>query len=666
MKTALASAPSRSRLISPIFCSSAPVNRPVTFRAVTVRERKFLRIGLSIACTLGLLHAQDPTIDPVRPSAFVALRPYLAPEVPPVRLENSGRLASLVRAGMLYLTVQDAVALALENNLDIEVARYNPILAEWQLERSHAGGALPGVPSGAAQAGNVANGQGVAGSQAAAGVTTAGNGGGATSATNATISQIGPISQTLDPVIQESTVFSHQTAPQADTVQSVLPVLISNTRNASFTYQQGFLIGGNVTVNYKDSYLNENAPTDVLNPSSAPSVTLTFQQNLLRGFGVAVNARTIRVSQLNVKASALNFKTQVSNTVNQVLNLYYALSAGYEDIKAKSNAIEVAQQFYKNSEIQERAGTLARLDVTTAESQLATAEYDLVNSQTNLRQQELQLKNLLSRKGIADPLLATVEIVPLDRIAVPETDELPPLKDLLQTALANRSDLAAERLGITSSEISALGTRNGILPLLVGIASESAAGLAGRPRTVVSQFGVQTANPYFDGGIGDAVSQVLRRNFPTNRIAAFYQTPLHNDQAQADYAIDQLQLRQSQIQLGKDLNQVAVDVSNYLVAMRQARGRYRAAVQTRILQQQLLDAEQKKLAGGASTPFNVVQQQRDLVAAQSSEIAALVDFSNARVALDQTLGTTLEANHISIEDAQAGKIQRVSSLPPSR
>jgi outer membrane protein TolC len=154
----------------------------------------------------------------------------------------------------------------------------------------------------------------------------------------------------------------------------------------------------------------------------------------------------------------------------------------------------------------------------------------------------------------------------------------------------------------------------------------------------------------------------LRRDFPTNRIAGYFQTPLRNDQAQADYAIDQLQLRQSQVQLSKDLNQVAVDVSNYLVAMRQARGRYRAAVQTRMLQEQLLDAEQKKLAGGASTPFNVVQQQRDLVAAQSAEIAALVDFSNARVALDQTLGTTLEVNHVAIEDAQSGKVQRVSSV----
>lgn len=617
----------------------------------------------TVLCCGWSLAAQEPAVEPVRPSTFVAVRPYLAPVVPPVRLQNSGRIGSLVRAGMLYLTVQDAIALALENNMDIEVARYNPILAEWQLERSRAGGALPGVPSSAAQAGNVANGQGVVGSQAAAGVSGGSNGNNGPSATNATIAQIGPIAQTLDPVIQESTTFSHQTAPQSDTVQSILPVLVSNTRNFSFTYQQGFLIGGNVTASYRDSYLNENAPTDVLNPSSAPSLTLTYQQNLLRGFGIAVNARTIRVSQLNVKASALNFKTQVSNTVNQVLNLYYALSAGYEDIKAKSNAVEVAQNFYENSGIQERAGTLARLDVVTAESQLASAQYDLVNSQTNLRQQELQLKNLLSRNGLADPVLASVQIVPLDRIAVPDTDEFPPVRDLVQTAVVNRSDLAAERMGITSSEISALGTRNGILPLLVGIASESTAGLAGKPQIAVGPLGPETANAYFDGGIGTALGQVLRRDFPTNRAVAYFQTPLRNDQAQADYAIDQLQLRQSQVQLSKDLNQVAVDVSNYLVAMRQARGRYRAAVQTRILQQQLLDAEQKKLAGGASTPFNVVQQQRDLVTAQSSEIAALVDFSNARVALNQTLGITLAANHVSIEEAQAGKIQRVSSLP---
>jgi len=257
-----------------------------------------------------LLAAEDPTIDPVRPSAPIVIRPYLPPYIPPIRLNNSARLGGLIRAGMLYLTVQDAIALALENNIDIEVARYNPILADWQLERSQAGGALPGVPSSAGQAGNVASGQGVAGSQAAAGVTTGGNGNGGPSASNATIAQIGPISQTLDPTIQENTVLSHQTAPEANATQTVLPVLISNTKNSTFSYQQGFEIGGNVTFSYRDSYLNENAPTDVLNPSSAPSVSISYQQNLLRGFGIAVNTRTIRVSQINVNTSEQTFKTR--------------------------------------------------------------------------------------------------------------------------------------------------------------------------------------------------------------------------------------------------------------------------------------------------------------------------------------------------------------------
>jgi hypothetical protein len=314
----------------------------------------------AVPCAARSLAAEEPTIEPVRPSAPSPCGPTCRPYIPPVRLANSGRLANLVRAGMLYLTVQDAIALALENNIDLEVARYNPILAEWQLERSQAGGALPGVPSSAAQAGNVANGQGVAGSQAAAGVSTGGNGNGGPSATNATIAQIGPISQTLDPHHPGKHRVQPSDRAPSQCHADVLPVLISNTRNSSFTYQQGFVIGGNVTVSYRDSYLNENAPTDVLNPSSAPSLTITFQQNLLRGFGIAVNARTIRVSQLNVKASALNFKTQVSNTVNQVLNLYYALVGWHEDIKAKSNAVEVAQQFYKTAGSKNGPGTLAR------------------------------------------------------------------------------------------------------------------------------------------------------------------------------------------------------------------------------------------------------------------------------------------------------------------
>jgi outer membrane protein TolC len=616
--------------------------------------RKALAIVLSFTCSSAW--AQQPGIEPVRSSATVLIRPYLAPEVPPARLGNSSRLHGLIRAGILYLTAQDAIALALENNIDIEVARYQPILSAWQLERSQAGGALPGVPSGAAQAGSVASGQGIAGSQAAAGVSLTGGGGGAGGTSNATISQVGPVTQTLDPSIQEASTFSHKTTPQFNIVQSVTPVLISNTRIYSGSYQQGFLTGGGITLNYSDHYLNENAPTDVLNPSVAPSLSVSFQHNLLRGFGVAVNGRTITVAKMNLSTSDLNFRSQVIGTIAQVLNLYYALAADYEDLKAKQSALELAQTLHANNQRQAELGSLTPLDVTIAEAQVASASRDLVQSQTNLQQREVQLKNLISRTGVGDSELAQVRIMPTDPIVIPPQDDLPPLQELVQKAFANRSDLLAQNANEKAAEVSALGTRNGILPTAQVFGGETQVGLAGAPHKVISQSGVQTPDPYFVGGIGTALGQIFRRNYPTERIGAFMAASLGNRQAQADFGIDQLQLRQTQLENQKRLNQVGVDVLNSVVALRQARVRYEAAVKNRELDQQLLDAEQKKLTLGASVPYNVIQQQRDLVSAQSAEIAALVSYSSARVALDQTLGTILDAHHVSIADAREGRV----------
>jgi len=624
-------------------------------------KRRVLAIGLCLNC---FAWAQPPAIEPVRPSAPIFVRPYLAPDVPPIRLMNSTRLRDLIRAGILYLTAQDAIALTLEDNIDIEVARYNPSLSAWQLERAQAGGLLPGVPSGAAQAGSVATGQGVAGSQAAAGVISTGASGTASTTSNATISQIGPVTQNLDPSIQEISTFSHRTTPQFDVIQSIIPVLISNSRVHTATYQQGFLTGGSVTVTYSDHYLNENAPTDVLNPSVAPNLSIAFQHNLLRGFGIAVNARTITVAKMNLNITDLNFRSEVIGAVAQVLNAYYALVADYEDIKAKQSALEQAQELYANNQRQVELGALTPLDVTTAEAQVASASRDLLDSQTSLDQQQLQLKNLISRTGLADAELARARIVPIDRIEIPPQDELPPVQDLIQKALANRSDLAAQKANEKAQEVSALGTRNGILPTAEVFGGTSQAGLAGTPHTVILDGQVLTANNYLVGGMGTALGQLFRRNYPTERIGGFIAAPIYNRQAQADYGIDQLQLRQNQLEDQKNINQVGVDVLNSVIALRQARIRYDAAVKNRELDQQLLDAEQKKLSLGASIPYNVILQQRDLAAAQSAEIAALVSYSNARVALDQTLGTTLETNHISIGEAQSGRVARAST-PPS-
>lgn len=614
-----------------------------------------LRAAVALLCSAAMLAAQQD-IAPVRPTNTVFLRPYEGPYIPPARVQNSLRLARLIHAGVLYLTAHDALALALDNNIDLEVARYNPISAEWALERSLAGGALPGIPSQASSVGTVANGQGVSGSQAAAGVTTGFAGVTGGNAGQATIAEIGPIAQVFDPNITESSLWSHQTAPQQNATQSITPILISGIRSYSGSYNQGFNVGGNVSIVYGDSWLQENAYSDLLNPSSAPSLNVNWQQNLLNGFGIAVNERTINVSRLNIKAAQLNFKTQVINTVASVLNSYYLLVADYEDLHAKTEALTLAQRLDREARVRLENGTMSNLDVTTAEAAQASAESDLTVSQTTLLQQEVALKNILSRNGLADRAFAEARIVPVDHIVVPDESPLSNIDQMVKTGLDNRPDLASERLGITSSEVSALGTKNGVLPTLSTTIAAIDNGLAGNPRTATTREGTEAANPYFGGNIGWGLQQVLAHDFPTYQGFARLSAALRNQVASADQMIDQLSLRQSQVNLDKDLNAVAVSVSNYSVAMRQAQARYRAAAANRVLEQQLLDAEEKRLANGLSTTSLVIQQQRDLATAQSAEIAAEVAYSNVRIALDQTLGTTLEVNHITVEQARDGSV----------
>ncbi len=425
------------------------------------------RHALAMFCLASTIWAQD--IAPVRPQAPIIVRPYLPVTVPPIRLANSERLSELVRAGMLYLTAQDAIALALENNIDIEVSRYNPFISEWNLERAQAGGALPGVPSGASQAGSVASGQGVAGSQAAAGVSVPG-GRSSGSGSNASVSQIGPVTQNLDPILQENTTFSHLSSPQPDEVQSGVFNLVQTTHVYSGSYQQGLLIGGIATVSYSDHYLNETASSDLLNPTVAPSVSVSLQQNLLRGFGIAANARTITVSRMNLNTTELNFKTQVTSVVSQVLNAYYNLAADYEDLRAKRSASQTAQDFVKDVKRQIEIGASAPSDLISAESGAASSAQAVVDSDVAARQQELALKNLISRTGPADPVLANARIVPIDSLAIPNADDLLPVDQMVRQALTNRTDLASELAGEKANEVNSLGTKNGILPTLDGFA----------------------------------------------------------------------------------------------------------------------------------------------------------------------------------------------------
>jgi outer membrane protein TolC len=577
--------------------------------------------------------------------------------VPPVRLANSGRLAQLIRGGILYLTADDAIALALENNVDIESSRYDS--AGWRLNRAEAGGALPGVPTASSLTSSVASGQGVLGSQAAAGVRISGASGTNPAGSNVTVQQVGTVAQTYDPTVQMSTTFSHKSLPQPNAITSFTSILIQNQRIYTGSYQQGFETGGSVNVSFNEHYLNENAPTDILNPSVAPVASITIQHNLLQGLGIAVNTKDIRVARANIHISDLNFRSLVERTVANVLGSYYTLAADYQDLEAKRDALETARKFLAETRRRVDLGAAAQLDIVTAQNETAQAEQSQVNSNTAILQAEVQLKTLISRSGAGDPLISDVHIVPLDRLTQPDTSESPALKDLVAAAFRNRSDLQAGRENIEITKISNIATENGLLPNAIAIATKTNQGTAGTPRMTPGR----PADPYFIGGMGTALGQIFRNNFPSRSIAAGIQVQAFDRVAQADYGIDQLSLRQQELGVAKTANQAQVDIANSLVALSQSRARYEAAVQNRILQQQLFDAEQKKYAAGESTTYNVTQQERDLSAARATELLSLANWHEARINLDQNTGSILEAHHVSFAEAVSGKVARPSELP---
>jgi outer membrane protein len=617
--------------------------------------QKSLAASILWVCAGPQLPAQESPQVVARPSVPILIRPYRPPSIPPVRLTNSGRLNALIRGGKLYLTIQDAIALAIENNLDLEIDRYGPLNAEWNLKRAEAGGPLRGVSSQNLAQNEVTNGQGVLGSEQSTGLLQ--NQGGSSGGSSGVVQQLGPITPNLDPDFQNATAFQHLVNPQAILVASQTNVLIQDRHFFNSFVQEGLITGGTVQVTANESYLKENAPGDYLNPSVLPTVAITIRHQLLQGFGIAVNRRSITAGELGVKAARESYRSQLLNTVASVLNLYWNLVAADDELRVRQRALEAAQKFLSVTKKQIELGAEPRADIYRAESDAATRGQDLAIAQVSVQQQESLLKNVISLNGTADPLIDAIDIVPLNHVEVPAAEELPGLRDLLARALANRPDIVLNKLNDETQEVNALATINTLLPTLSTRLSTSDSGLAG---ATVPGGG---ASNYYIGGLGTALGQVFRRNFYNLSAAAGLSIPIGNRQAQGDYGIDQLAMRQGDLVERRSMNQIVVDVSNDMIALRQARARYTQAVDSRALQEQLLDKEQQMFSFGAAQISDVVGARSALLGAQVAETQARAAYARARVALDQVLGETLEKNHVSLEDGLNGHVGRESKLP---
>jgi outer membrane protein TolC len=598
-------------------------------------------------------------VEPPQGGAFNWLtHPYRQRRVPPINLANSDRLESLVRGGNLYLSAQDVIALALENNLDIEIQRYGPLLNKEVTKRTEGGGAIRsvGVPVAAGPQSVSLTGVTVNPTAVSTSVSGVSSGGGITTL-------LGPSlpGQGFDPVLFLYANFAHNTSPQSNTFLTGTTELIVENRTYIAQLSKYTDFGTYLQLSYNSQWNKFNSLSFNINPYSNATLDFQVSQNLLQGFGRPVLGREIRVSKNNEKVSDLQFKQQVITTISAVLNLYWDLVSFNQDLKARKDELATAQALFEDNKKQVQIGTLAPIEVTRAESQVYASQQDLLISQTNLLQQETVLKNALSRNGVASPTLAEVHVIPLDQIEVPPSDNLKSIDELVQEALNKRAEIAQNRINIESNKINLVGIKNGLKPSLQVFADMNNTGLSG-PANVLGPDQVEPV-PYLTGGYSNVLAQIFRRNFPSYSAGLSLNIPLRNRAAQSDYVTSALELRQSELTLQKAINQVRVDVQNAVIGLRQARVRYDSAVKARILQQQTLDADKKKYTLGASTVFQVVQDQQNLATAESAETQALANYSHARIAFDQSLGTTLDVNHVSLDEARAGHVGRKSVLP---
>ena len=601
--------------------------------------------------------------------------PYRQASAPALTFGQATRAESLVRNGALYLSLYDALALAIENNLDVEVARYGLSIANTEPLRAQGGGNLRALDFTVAESPTGVGGPGSPLLNSAAATVTP------TSPTVNDLTSLNILSQTETNLgVQSPAGFSTgPTVPALDaslvgqttwfqrsnsavlttgaigTTSSTLPATSStlNFVTANYALVQGFGTGTQVEVDVNNAAQVLYGSVGRIDPFSAPNTSVTLTQPLLRGFGRDVNLRYLRISKIDQRISRLVFYQQLISTVYGVSRLYYDLVSLNENAQVKRQTLTAARKLYEDDKAQVEQGTLAPIGLTQAQALVSSSQLDLIQAEGLVHQQEVILKSQLARRGSADTVLASVPIVPTDPIAIPAGDDLPPLDSLVKEALSSRPDLAQAALQVESGQVSVRASSNAARPEIDVIGNYQTRGSTEVPFTTLGTAGTGLiASPTDLGVAGLRLSQIFQAGVQIN-------LPLRNRAAESDAARDLLELRQAQARTQRLANQVREEVENAAIALQTARSALDAAKQSRIYQEQLVDAEKDKLSVGASTNFLVVQQQSYLAQALSTEVAARSVWVKARVALDRAVGDLLVKNGIDFTDSVLGV------LPPA-
>ncbi|HET9804315.1 MAG TPA: TolC family protein [Candidatus Acidoferrum sp.] len=581
--------------------------------------------------------------------------PYKPISVGPAVLTNSPRLDQMVQDGKLTLSLQDAVELALQNNLDIIVQRYNPWLADTSVLKAQAGG-IGGVPPGALFAGSSAN---------------------------VPFLNFDPTLTSTFSIDDRNIPVNNPLTSGTGTGISALSRLTIHTSTFNTQYSQGFHTGTTFFTAWDNTRSSSSSLANLFNPSVQSSIFVGFQQQLLNGFGTKVNTRNIRIAKNNRKIADLAFSQQAITTITNTITAYWELVFARENVKVQQQAVTVAEKLYNDNKKQLEIGTMAPLDVTRAESELATDRQNLIVAQTVQLQQQQVLKNAISKNPLA-PNVINLEIIPSDLPSRPEAIEAPSFEQAVSEAFAKRPDIQEQVINIQNGQIDLSATRNALLPTATLTAQYGTVGLAGNQTQILTSHTVAGAplvdatgtpvNVFFPAtvvdssqvvkaGLGDAVSSVFHNNFPDYNVQLNVSIPIRNRSAQADNQRAILTQRQLEAGMQQLKNSALLDVRNTFIALEQDRARVEAASKARELQQQTFDAEQKKYQLGASTVYLVIQTQRDLISAQGTELRALTDLVEAKANYERALGRTLDVNRVTIAETKSGQVEQATLIP---
>ena len=591
------------------------------------------------------------------PSSHNPLSAYSPSTTPEPQLTNSPDLNRLIRDGKLYLSLSDAIRLALQNNLDIAIARYNLPIADMDILRTKAGGVFRGVNAGVVQGtpGGGVGGFGTGAPGAGAGGTTAGAGGagaGASGLVQSTLG-VGTSVASYDPSINASIGAEHQTTSLVNQRNYGVPLLQLNTGQANFAFSQAFATGSSISFEFNNNRQTTNSPYFNLSPALGSMYRLSFQQQLLSGFGLGPNLRYLHIAKNNKKISDIAFKDQVMATVTQIENIYWDLVGAYQQAQVNEQSRAFAQQSLENAKKQLQLESIPAMDVMRAEAEVSRRDQDLTVARTSLQLQELLMKNALT-KSLDDPVLESVSVVPTNTLQseqiVPPTE---PVASLIQEALHDRAELAESNIDLVNRQISRKAARNALLPSLSLVAFYGGSGLAGELNPIYNVPGVaNTSNVPTD--FPGAMQNAFNNTAPDYYVGFNLNIPLRNRVAKADQYRSELEYRQAELRREELRKQIRIEVRNAEYALEQTASRVEAARKARDLAQRTFEITQKEQTLGAGSTFQTMTAQRDLALAELDLVTAMTIYQKAKVEVDRATGATLEHNGIKIQDALNG------------